>query len=89
MSKYRPYINLGPGDHLKAEMEEKGWNLKDLADVLNVSEDQANRLLMSDAQLTINVAKSLSQAFGQSPEFWINLATISQDREQEALKKAT
>ncbi len=75
MATYKPFINLGPGDHLKDEMEEKGWNQKDLAEILDLSEKHVNQLLNNKVSITIEVAKALSSVFGQSPEFWLSLDT--------------
>lgn len=73
MTKLKPFINIGPGDIIKDEMEFNGWAQKDLAEILDLSEKHVSQLLSNKVPITLSMARLLSSAFKQSPEFWINL----------------
>lgn len=73
MKILKPFVNLGPGDSIRAEMEDRGWSQKDLAAILGLSEKHINQLLSNKASVTIETARLLSGVFLQSPEFWMNL----------------
>ncbi len=71
----KPHKLLGPGFHIQEEMDERGWTQEDLADVLGVSLKTVNQLLQNKQSITLETAKSLSEAFKQSPQFWMKLDT--------------
>lgn len=72
---YNPYYNIGPGDFIKEELEARGWLQTDFADILGMSKKTINKLINNKQSITIDTAKLLSKAFGQSPQYWINLDT--------------
>ncbi len=72
---YNPYYNIGPGDFIKEELEVRGWLQTDLADILGMSKKTINKLINNKQSITIDTAKLLSKAFGQYPQYWINLDT--------------
>jgi len=73
MAKIKPYINIGPGEFIKEEMETRNWTNEDLAQVLGLNPKTVSELLNNKQRITIDTAKILSQAFGQSPQYWLNL----------------
>jgi len=73
MSRYTPFVNLGPGDSIRAELEFYGWDQQGLAEALGLSEEHVSQLLNNKVPVTSDVACRLSQAFKQSPQFWLNL----------------
>lgn len=73
MTQLKPFVNIGPGDVIKDEMEFYGWSQKDLAEILDVSEKHISQLLTNKVPITANMARLLSSVFKQSPEFWISL----------------
>ncbi len=73
MAKYVPYINIGPGEFIKEEMEIRNWTNEDLAQVLGLSPKTISEVLNNKQRITINTAKILGKAFGQSPQYWLNL----------------
>ncbi|EKD81547.1 MAG: XRE family plasmid maintenance system antidote protein, partial [uncultured bacterium] len=75
MDNLKPFVNLGPGDVIKDEMEYYGWSQKDLAEILDSSEKHLNQILSNIAPISANMARALSSVFKQSPEFWLNLDT--------------
>jgi HTH-type transcriptional regulator/antitoxin HigA len=62
-----------PGDFLKEELEVRGWTQNDLANILDWPARLVSEII--DGQRCINpeTALALAQAFGTSPEYWLNL----------------
>jgi HTH-type transcriptional regulator/antitoxin HigA len=75
MSKYKPFVILGPGDAIREELEFYGWEQKDLAEILDVSEKHVSKLLNNKVPISFDVSCRLSGAFKQSAQFWLNLDT--------------
>ena len=75
VNKYAPLLNIGLGEFIKEELETRNWRQEDLADILGISLKSVNKLIMNKQAITIETAKLLSKAFGQSPQYWINLET--------------
>ncbi len=74
-NKYAPFLNIGTGKFIKEELEARNWRQKDLVDILGISLKNVNKLIINKQAITIETAKLLSKAFGQSPQYWINLDT--------------
>jgi len=72
MSKYKPFILLGPGDTIREELEFYGWTQEDLAEIIGLSPKHISQLVSNRAPITFDTACLLSQAFKQSPQFWLN-----------------
>ncbi len=75
VSKNVPFLSIGPGEFIKEELEARSWRQEDLADILGMSLKSVNKLIKNKQAITIETAKLLSKAFGQSPHYWINLDT--------------
>ena len=75
VSEYKPYLNIGPGEFIKEELEARNWRQEDLAEILGMSLKSVNKLMMNKQAITIEAARLLSKAFGQSPQYWANLDT--------------
>jgi len=73
MANLKPYLNIGPGDFIKEEMEVRSWSNKDLAQVLGLSSKTISELLNNKQRITFDTAEILGTAFGQSPQYWLNL----------------
>ena len=80
MSKYKTFINLGPGDSIQDELEFYGWGKRRLAVRLGMSVPEAERLLRNRLPITPELATKLSRMFQQSPQFWLNLQCRYSDR---------
>jgi HTH-type transcriptional regulator/antitoxin HigA len=90
MGKYTPYINLGPGDTIREELEHYGWEQKDLSEILGVTEKHVCQLIKNKAPVTYETACQLAKVFKQSPQFWLNLdANYRQRMEESAKEKET
>ena len=73
MAKLTPYMNIGPGEFIKEEIEIRNWTNEDLAQVLNLTAKTISELLNNKQRITIDTANLLSKAFGQTPQYWLNL----------------
>jgi len=73
MGTHQPFVNLGPGDNIKEDMEFYGWNQKDLAEILDISEKHLSQLINNKIGMTAEMAQLLSSVFKQSPEYWLQL----------------
>jgi HTH-type transcriptional regulator/antitoxin HigA len=73
MANYKPYINVGPGEFIKEELETRSWRQEDLAAILGLSLKSVNQLIKNKQAITVETAQLLSTAFGQSPQYWLAL----------------
>lgn len=80
-----------PGEILLKEfLEPLGESQSALAQHLGVSVQRINELVRGRRRMTPSTAWLLSQAFGTTPEFWMNLQTsfdLSSTRPAESLKR--
>jgi hypothetical protein len=67
----RPAIH--PGEILADELQEIGISAAELAHNLNVPANHITQIINSQQPITADIALRLSQWFGTSPEFWLNL----------------
>jgi len=75
ITMYKPYLNLGPGEFIREELEVRDWRQEDLAEILKMSLKSVNKLLQNKQAITLETARLFHKAFGQSPQYWINLDT--------------
>jgi addiction module HigA family antidote len=64
---------IHPGEILADELEETGLSAKKLADVIEVPPNRLYQILAGKRNLTADTALRLSQYFGMSADFWMNL----------------
>ena len=64
---------MHPGSYIKEEMEERGWLQRDLAFILDCSEQALNRILSGRQGISPSMAKALGEAFDVPAEFFANL----------------
>src|SRR5690349_1139191 len=68
-----PRTAIHPGEILGDELEEIGLSAKKLADVIEVPPNRLYQLLAGKRSMTADTALRLSQYFGMSANFWMNL----------------
>src|SRR6266404_8803120 len=66
---------IHPGEILADELEEIGLSARRLADVIEVPPNRLYQLLAGKRSVTADTALRLSQYFGMSADFWMNLQT--------------
>ena len=62
-----------PGDTLREELDERGWTQADLAEITGKTPAAINEILTGKRAISTEMACMFADAFGTSPEFWINL----------------
>lgn len=75
MEGLRPARVIRPGIILRHEIEARGWAQKDLAEIIGRPQQAISEIVRGTKQITPETALELSEAFGTSPEFWMNLET--------------
>ena len=64
---------IHPGEILADELEKINLTAKKLADVIEVPPNRLYQILAGKRNLTADTALRLSQYFGMSADFWMNL----------------
>ncbi len=85
--EHKPFVNIGPGEFIQEELDERGWKQKDFAKIIGRAESIVNDLIKNKRPITLDTARLLSKAFGQSPQYWLNLYTNYQLREMVETQK--
>src|ERR1700693_4958707 len=67
-----------PGEILREELEERGWNQLDLADILGRPLTLVNEILTGKRAISPETAKGLGDAFRVDPQFFLNLESAYQ-----------
>jgi HTH-type transcriptional regulator/antitoxin HigA len=62
-----------PGRFITRELEVRGWSQHDLSIILGYPETMVHDLVQDRIQISADLARQLSFAFGSSTEFWLNL----------------
>ncbi len=68
----QPAILVGPGELLQAELDARVWSQKDLAEIVGRPTQVINEIVRGTKQITPETSIQLGEAFGMSPEFWLN-----------------
>jgi addiction module HigA family antidote len=72
-NKLIPAKVSSPGQIISRELTAREWTQKDLAEIINRSEQTISALVKGTKQITPETALELASAFGTSAEFWTNL----------------
>ena len=62
-----------PGEFLREELEARSWSQQELADILDRPPRLISELIAGKRAITPETAKGLGEAFGTSPDYWMNL----------------
>lgn len=62
-----------PGEFLREELEARDWSQQELADILDRPPRLISELIAGKRAITPETAKGLAEAFGTSPDYWMNL----------------
>ncbi|MES0488439.1 MAG: HigA family addiction module antitoxin [Leptospirales bacterium] len=71
--KLKPFLNIGPGQIIKREMEALNWSQIDLSEIISMAPKSISQMINNKQSITVETAFLLSKAFDSSPEFWMNL----------------
>jgi HTH-type transcriptional regulator/antitoxin HigA len=69
----KPARATSPGRILLRELEARGWSQRDLAAIMGRPYQAINQIVRGAKRITPETARELAQAFGTSPELWMNL----------------
>ena len=69
----KPARATSPGRVLLRELEARGWSQRDLAAIMGRPYQAINQIVRGVKRITPETARELAQAFGTSPELWMNL----------------
>lgn len=69
----RPARVVPPGQIIERELNARGWTQKDLAEIMGRPPQAINEIVRARKRITPETAYQLAEAFGTSPELWINL----------------
>ena len=64
-----------PGEFIREELEVRGWNQQDLADILGRTPTVVSQVLTGKREINPELAKDLGAAFTVDPQFFMNLET--------------
>jgi addiction module HigA family antidote len=64
-----------PGEYIREALEDLGMTQAALAKNLGISAMRISHLVREERPVTAELALRLGQAFGQSPQYWLNLQT--------------
>jgi addiction module HigA family antidote len=70
--RYKPYINIGPGDIIRDELEALDWTKEDLARAMGITTKEVKNIIANKTAVTDDTARLLSRALGPSAQFWMN-----------------
>ena len=81
-----------PARFLKRELEARGRSQKDFAYIIGVSAPYLNALLKEKKNLTPALCVRIGQAFGTTPEVWMNLQSrynleVAKMKEEQRIKE--
>jgi HTH-type transcriptional regulator/antitoxin HigA len=88
-TKIKPFINIPPGEFIQEEIESRNWTQKDLAQIIGESAKYINDLRMGRQSISAKAAKQLSSAFGQSPDYWLNLQNNYNLRKEKSVDESS
>ena len=66
---------IHPGEYIREALEDLGMTQAALAKTLGISAMRISHLVREERPVTAELALRLGQAFGQSPQYWLNLQT--------------
>ncbi len=66
---------IHPGEYIREALDDLGLTQAALAKSLGVSAMRISHVVREERPITAELALRLGQAFGQSPQYWLNLQT--------------
>lgn len=78
---------IHPGEYLREILDDMALTQSALADALGVSPMRISHLLKGDRPVTAELALRLGRAFGQTPQYWLNLQSTYDLKTTEAEMK--
>lgn len=73
-----PVEAFPPGEFIRDELDARGWEQRDLAEIMGRPERLVSELIAGKRSLTAETAQQLGEAFGTSAQVWLNLESAYQ-----------
>jgi len=67
---------IHPGSFLRNELEALGLNAREFAEHIHAPHDAVTGIMSGDCLISAQMAIRLGQAFGTTPQYWLNLQAI-------------
>ena len=64
---------IHPGEYIREALDELGITQATLAKAIGISPMRVSHLVREERPVTADIALRLGQAFGQNPQYWLNL----------------
>jgi len=71
----RPAEVFPPGEFIQEELAARGWTQEDFAAIVGKPLPTVNQIIKGKRAIIPETAKRIAAAFGNSPQFWMNLET--------------
>jgi HTH-type transcriptional regulator/antitoxin HigA len=78
MNKFVPAETFPPGEFLRDELEARGWTQTEFAEMIRRPIRLVNEIIAGKRAVTPETAHDFAEAFGTSPQLWMNLETAWQ-----------
>jgi addiction module HigA family antidote len=62
-----------PGKYIREELEKRGWDQRDLAEILGRPQGAISQIVLGKRGITSKTAQELAAAFGTSAQYWLAL----------------
>ncbi|MXW41665.1 MAG: HigA family addiction module antidote protein [Acidimicrobiia bacterium] len=79
---YTPAAVFSAGEYLRDELDERGWTVTEFAEIIGRPIQAVSEILNGKKEITTETAIAFSEAFGTTPELWLNLQTAYRLYEQ-------
>jgi HTH-type transcriptional regulator/antitoxin HigA len=67
-----------PGEFIMEELEARNWSQIELSEIIGRQPKVINDVILGKRSITPEIAKALGEAFGTSPQYWMNLESSYQ-----------
>lgn len=71
--EYNDKVAFHPGYYINELLDESGLTKEDFAIKLDISPEDLSMLIRGERGLSVDVAMKLSEMFGSSADYWLNL----------------
>ena len=76
MKRSRNVIAIPPGETIKEKLTDSGMKQREFAMRMGMSEKYISKLINSEVQLTVDMARKLEMVLGVPTQFWHNLESL-------------
>ncbi|WP_419848854.1 HigA family addiction module antitoxin [Candidatus Poriferisocius sp.] len=74
------------GKYLSDELSEREWTVTEFAEIIGQPIQVVSEILSGTKEITPETSAAISQAFGTTPELWLNLQTAHRLHQRRAIE---